>query len=280
MSDTSGSSPRDHRDSAEVMAGLEIVDTDPRGLTPVPDEPADQDVDSSPGDESQLPPHDAAIATAYGFVSRDDAPAADVQPPPGPPLAERALSPIQRMWNGTGPEAPPHRRPQLRPLPKEPRSAKVALPMVVVLALIAAFIAWVSAEPFWLSVGHDIEGTVTVNECEAAGFAPRCEGEFVPEQGSVKLPGVRITGDAQAKQSGETIAAQAVSLSSGTVYVGDQLGLVLRWGIGLVLLLVCGLCIAWVTGAWRWHGRARTVTVLVSLAGPVLLWFGALAFSW
>lgn len=197
------------------------------------------------------------------------------------PDLDRAIPPTQSMWVDTGIRLPLPSRPSPRRKPhKPPRSILVALPGLVALAVVSAFFAWVSAEPFWLSLGHDVDGTVTVLDCDASGFAPRCEGEFLPVDSVEKMAGVRITGDAEAKQVGETVAAQAVSHKSRSVYVGDDIGLRLRWGIGLGVLLVCGIGIAAITGAWRWRGRARILTVLACLAGPVLLWLGALALTW
>lgn len=230
------------------MAGLEIVGPVPPGVLA----------------EGIPPPRHAAADTP------SDQPA-------------RAVEPIQAMWNnadGSGLKRPEPRAPIVPLKPPKPRSLWVALPSMILLTGLAAFFSWVSAEPFWLSVGHDISGTVTVSECVAEGFAPRCEGDFVSDSGGQTLPGVRITGDTEAERQGTTVAAQAVSGSARSVYIGDTTGLVLRWGIGLFLVLCCGLAIAAVSGAWQWRGKARAGAVLACVAGPLLLWFGALALTW
>lgn len=236
MPHISGDRHEDH--SAEIMAGLEIVDTDS-------------------GDERD---HERR-RTAH------------------------ALMPVQAMWEGTGSNdrtEPPKRsrKTPIRTADKNPRSTPVALFSMIGLALVSAFFGWVSAAPFWLSVGHNVSGTVVVNECEASGIAPRCVGDFIPRGSDDKVPGVRVTGDVEAKRVGETVSAHAVTSQSPIVYVGDDAGLWLRWTLGLGLVVVCGFAIAAVTGSWRWHGRARLVTVLVSIAGPVAFWLGAVALTW
>ena len=61
-------------------------------------------------------------------------------------------------------------------------------------------------------------------------------------------------------------------------YAGSTDGLHVRWGVGLGLVLVCGALIAWITGARRLLGRTvRTGAVLLSFAGPLLLFVGMLA---
>ncbi|HIW63650.1 MAG TPA: hypothetical protein H9881_14420 [Candidatus Stackebrandtia excrementipullorum] len=163
---------------------------------------------------------------------------------------------------------------------KPPRRPQVMLPMVILLTGVAAFFSWVSAEPFWLYTGHEVTGTVTVAECDTEGFAPRCQGRFVPHSGGETQPVLRISGDTHAERAGETVTGQVVSHRSTSVYIGDDLGLLLRWSVGLGLVIATGFAIAWATGAWRFPGRLRAGAVAVSLAGPLLIWLGALALTW
>lgn len=163
---------------------------------------------------------------------------------------------------------------------KPPRHPLVVLPMLILLTGVAAFFSWVSAEPLWLYAGHQVSGTVTVEECHAEGFAPRCEGRFVPDAGGDTQPVLRISGDTGAERAGETVTGRVVSPRATSVYIGDELGLLLRWSIGLAVVIAVGFAIAWVAGAWRFTGRLRAGAVGLSLAGPLVIWLGALALTW
>ncbi|MFD0556867.1 hypothetical protein ACFQ3B_07395 [Stackebrandtia endophytica] len=185
---------------------------------------------------------------------------------------------IREAWEGEG-EPPPEDKPRPR-RDREPRSPAVVLPTLILFIGIAAFFSWVSAEPFLISIGHHVTGTVTVNECHAEGFAPRCQGKFVPDSGGDSQPAMRITGDTTVERPGETVAAQAVSHDSTSVYIGDDLGLGLRWGLGLAIVVGCGFAIAWISGAWRFAGKSRLAAVAASMAAPLLIWLGALALTW
>jgi len=185
---------------------------------------------------------------------------------------------IRAAWEGDT-EPPPDRKAPPRE-PKEPRPPTVVLPLLILFIGVAAFFSWVSAEPFLISIGHHVTGTVTVNECHAEGFAPRCQGKFVPDSGGDSQPAMRITGDTTVERPGETVAAQAVSYDSTSVYIGDDFGLGLRWGLGLAMVVGCGFAIAWISGAWRFAGRARLAAVAASMAAPLLIWLGALALTW
>jgi hypothetical protein len=190
----------------------------------------------------------------------------------------------------------PGRRPLFRPddqigeprLPKPPRRRVPGLAALVLLALLASFFAWVSAEPLWLAVGHGDAGTATVTRCTGSGVGQRCVGEFTAAGGTFTAKEVSLLGiGAGDRHGGATVPAQMISAGRSAAgplpraYVADRLGLHLRWIIGLVVLLACGVGIAWATGARRLENRrARRRAVLASLGAPLLLMIGFLAATW
>ncbi|WP_018351746.1 hypothetical protein [Longispora albida] len=196
--------------------------------------------------------------------------------PESVPEAPEVAQPDQPFWAGTEPA--PAARGRIKP-PKPPRRPLIGLPMLIVLALVSAFFAWVSAEPFWLALGHGDRGTVTVTACEGAGLGARCEGHFRTSTFAVENVALSGTPDADHHQ-GEQIPARMVSGSSKFAYIGGSSGLHLRWAIGFGLLLVCGAGIAWATGAFRLHGAARVTAVLLSFGAPLAFLGTMLALSW
>jgi hypothetical protein len=172
---------------------------------------------------------------------------------------------------------PPARR------PRTPRRPAVGLIALVALGLIAAFFSWVSAEPFWLAVGHGDPGTATVTQCTGSGVTQRCFGSFAAAEGRFAVPRVTLLGVAtDARDAGAAAPARMVSADSRQAYVGAAGPLIhLRWSLGFLLVLLCGYGIAGLTGARRLEtGRARRGAVLVSLAGPVLLLVGFLSAAY
>lgn len=173
--------------------------------------------------------------------------------------------------------APPHPQAPAGPV-RDPRRPGVGLPLLVVFALFAAFFAWVGAEPFWLAVGHADRGTVAVTRCTGGGVAKRCAGDFTAADRRYRVRGVPVSGgDAR---PGARLAARMVSSSARQAYVGDSLGLLLRWAVPLALVLLLGLLIAVVTGAGRLRGRHRAAAVTLSLLGPLVIAAGLLAAAW
>ncbi len=177
--------------------------------------------------------------------------------------------------------APPDRattRPPRRKL-RDPRRPVTGLAALLALALVAAFFSWVSAEPFWLAVGHGRTGTATVAQCTGTGVSQRCAGTFRPEGSSTVVEGVALLGVQEAQRAGGTATpARMVSTTSRQAYVGDT-GLLmhLRWTLGFLLVLLCGFGIALLTGTGRLEtSRARRGALLMSLAGPLLLLGGFL----
>lgn len=152
---------------------------------------------------------------------------------------------------------------------KHPRPLGFAMPMVILIGLLSAFFSWVSAEPLWIALGHHQTGTATVTKCVGDGITRRCKGNLQSVQ--VSLLGL---GDKAAP--GQTVKVQTVSERSQRAYAGG--GFVLRWLPGLVLVLLCGLAIALVTGVTRLPSkRERWAAFGVSLAAPVLVTIGFLA---
>ncbi|RZU50332.1 hypothetical protein EV385_2100 [Krasilnikovia cinnamomea] len=166
---------------------------------------------------------------------------------------------------------------------REPRRPRSGLPSLVALSLIAAFFAWVSAEPFWLAVGHDVKGRATVIQCTGDGIGQRCFGQFATGDGFSRVDRVTllgVTGDQRAR--GAVSPARMVNLDGQQAYVGETGTLMqLRWMLGFVLVLLCGLGIAGLTGVRRLESRrARHGALLLSVACPLALLAGFLAAAY
>jgi hypothetical protein len=161
---------------------------------------------------------------------------------------------------------------------KEPRHPLAGLALTLLLALLAAFFAWFSAEPLWLTLGHGVRGTATIATCDVHGIDTRC-ADFTSDDGAVVAGKVTLLGSGRVR-AGEKVTARMVSASGWEAYAGDRESLYLRWVPGLGLVVLCGFGIAWATGAYRMPGRRRTLAVLLSLAGPLLLTIGMLAAAW
>lgn len=161
--------------------------------------------------------------------------------------------------------------------PSRPTSA-LGLTGLVVFALLAAFFAWVTAEPLWLAVGHGRHGTASAIQCSGSGVSQRCVGDFTTDTGIV-VERVALLGVDQADLARSEVPAQMVATTSDQAYVGAALrGLHLRWVVGLVLAMLCGVGIALTTGAIRFRDRrTRRAAVATSLAAPLLLLVGFLA---
>jgi hypothetical protein len=164
----------------------------------------------------------------------------------------------------TATEPPIGRPPRRR---KPPRGPWLGLPCLVVLTLAAAFLAWVSAEPFWLAVGHGHVGTAT-----ALAPAPGsgCRASFTASGGAFHVSKVDLAGTRLCTE-GTTMTARMVSDRSAHAYVTNRSGLRLRWTVGFGLVLLCGLGIMWSSGALRLRGWRRTTSVGLSFAGPVAI---------
>jgi hypothetical protein len=158
---------------------------------------------------------------------------------------------------------------------RDPRRPAAGLASLIVLGLIAAFFGWFSAEPLWLTLGHGVSGTATVVDCSVHGIVGRC-ADFTPDSGAYPPTRVVLLGLGQVS-TGQRVAARMVSAHGWQAYAGDRAGLYLRWIPGLSLVLLCGLGIAWGTGAARLPGRRRMVAIVASVTGPVLVAVGLFA---
>ena len=187
---------------------------------------------------------------------------------------------------GRGPVEPASRLgvpPRRRDRPRPPRRPATGLLGLLVLGLAAMFFAWVSAGPFWLAVGHGNRGTATVVRCTGDGVGQRCVGQFTADRGTFTAQRVALMGVAgDQREQGAVVPARMVDQQARQAYVGSTpLLLHLRWALGVLLLVLCGLGIAALTGARRLEtARARRGAVLLSLAGPLALWAGFLAITY
>jgi hypothetical protein len=251
------------------------------------------ELDDAPTDPDLSAPQDATVPP----VPLSPVP---VDPPASPPPAGAALAGPPRTWHlldeagrlesdtvfrsapGDPVFAPEPgygwRRPAPPPRPVRRRSPAAGLASLVALGLLAAFFGWFSAEPLWLSLGHGVPGRATVVACSVHGIDGRC-ADFVPDSGA--YPPTRVTllgrGDVPA---GRQVTARMVSQRGWQAYAGDRVGLYLRWIPGLALVLLCGIGIAWGTGATRLPGRRRPIAVAASIAGPILLAAGLFVAAW
>jgi hypothetical protein len=167
--------------------------------------------------------------------------------------------------------------------PRTPRRPASGLLGLLTLGLVAAFFSWVSAEPLWLAVGHGDQGSATVARCTGSGVTQRCSGQFTAANGAYRVDGLALLGVESAQRvTGVPRPARMVSSDSRQAYVGDTGVLVhLRWALGVVLVLICGLGIAGLTGARRLETpRARRSALLISLAGPLALLAGFLVVTY
>jgi hypothetical protein len=196
-----------------------------------------------------------------------------------PPVAERSWpAQVARVHDGAHGDAP---MPTVtRKKVRDPRSPAVGLVTLVIFAFIATFFAWFSAGPLWLTLGHAHQGHATVADCPVAGIDKRC-ADFTAD-GNAFTAEVTLLGPAGEQASrGATIPAEMVSRSATMAYAGNESSLYFRWIPGLAIVLLCGFGIAWSTGSFRLSGRrARTITMLASIAGPILVAAGMLAITW
>ncbi|HCT75009.1 MAG TPA: hypothetical protein DGG94_08870 [Micromonosporaceae bacterium] len=189
-------------------------------------------------------------------------------------IAEPIVGPVEEKFSLPAQEVPrdlwlPKTEPRKAapPTRKRPPKLSYTLSFVILFALLSAFFSWVSAEPLWLAIGHGQTGTATVTRCVGSGLTQRCIGE---------LGGTRVTllGVTDAT-TGTKIEVQRVNEQSHRAYAG---GLFLRWLVGLIMVMACGLGIALVTGVRQMvDRRERFAAFGTSIAAPLLVTIGFLA---
>ena len=286
------------RPAATVWNEIVTVDDDGRPWpAPSPDEgwwqgePATEQPDDTPAKIAVKPrprPEPARPTEEIPPFWPAPAPGAAQPAEPGPvaaPPPGDELWPTPQMRVGLphavrrGRRAAPRRRVARRRV-RTPRRPLVGLAVLLVLAPLAAFAAWASADPLWLAVGHGRSGTATVTACAGHGLTRRCTATFAGGRfTATRVAAVGLPKDA--RRPGAKVPATMVSPRGRIAYAGARAALHLRWASGLVLVLLCGLGIAWGTGASRLPGRrARVGGYLTSLAAPLLLLAGIVAASW
>lgn len=248
----------------------------------------------------------AELATVPAQAYVPDEPVDAVAPVPAPvwpvnPAPEQASSarpapPVQNKKRKEAPEQwpPPEMRAmsQARSSTARVLAPRVAVPgkrtrhlrrpgaglaWMLVFALLATFFAYTAAEPTWLALGHATRGTATVLRCEDAGVFRRCDADFV--SGHFEAPGVALVGADHVP--GTSTSARMVGAKGRIAYAGSNQALLIRGLVGLLLVLLCGLGISWVTGAGRLATRRmRNVARLLSVALPLLIALGVLAATY
>jgi hypothetical protein len=211
-------------------------------------------------DLSALPPEPAG---------EPHVPAQPAEPPAEPGESTASGS------TGLGVVAVVNRRPVRPPASPRPsgrsrrtRRPAVGLAGMLLFALLAAFVAGVTAEPVWLALGHAQPGTVTVTKCTDG----RCRGTFTGA--GFTRTGIPVMGAVPA--GGATAAARMTSVRGARAYVDVDARS--RAGTGLALLLLCGAGTAWATGTRRLPTRrTRLLATLASLVAPLVLLAGMLA---
>jgi hypothetical protein len=189
-------------------------------------------------------------------------------------------SQLQVMRGGRRTTVKPTLPPPPRRATRKPRSPVLGLAALLLLSLLAGFFGWVSADPFWLAVGHARPGTATVTTCAGTGLQARCVGTFAGSSFSRDRVAVSAL-PPEAQRPGVTVAARMVSAQGRIAYAGRPAALHVRWILGMALVLLCGLGIGWATGAGRLASRrARLIGYVMSVAGPLVLFAGVLAVSW
>lgn len=199
-------------------------------------------------------------------------------------------APIEEVhWDGTPVRDDPAPRPRSPATDRRRAARTTALPdplrgltVLVLLSLVTAFFAWVSAGPFWLAVGHGRDGTVVIDTCTGGGLSQRCRGIFTADDGRFLAHGVRVSGvPTGGGATGTAHRARMTGPDSGTAYADTGASRHLHWLPGLLVVLGCAVGIVRWTGSARLPGRRhRRWAVSAALAGPTLITLGFLAAAW
>ncbi|MEU0563513.1 hypothetical protein [Dactylosporangium sp. NPDC006015] len=193
--------------------------------------------------------------------------ASDAWPPP-------AMRVMRRPRDAARTSPPPVRLPRK---PKRLRSPAAGLLAMLLIALLAGFFAWTSAEPFFLDMGQGEAGHAQVTRCRGDGVLRRCYVTFQPDKGAA-VAGVPLVG---ADEAPGAVLDARMREGGRIAYAGNPMGLRVRWTVGLALILLCGAALCWATGAGR-LGRLRTRLAAYALtaAAPLVLALGVLVSSY
>ncbi|GAA1522896.1 hypothetical protein GCM10009827_044060 [Dactylosporangium maewongense] len=188
-----------------------------------------------------------------------------------PPPAMRVM---RRPRDAARTSPPPVRLPRK---PKRLRSPAAGLLAMLLIALLAGFFAWTSAEPFFLDMGQGEAGHAQVTRCRGDGVLRRCYVTFQPDKGPA-VAGVPLVG---ADEDPGAVLDARMREGGRIAYAGNPTGLRVRWTVGLALILLCGAALCWATGAGR-LGRLRTRLAAYALtaAAPLVLALGVLVSSY
>src|SRR6266545_3808405 len=199
--------PRPNGRRDEAVAALA------NGTAGLPDEAVFDLVTATP--PSTANPESTLLMTPDETTPADSGPHAD----PGAPPAWSGASPApagipqRRVVVRTQPELAATamlRHPARRP--PDPRRASHGLPLLVLLSLLALFVAWVSAEPFWLAIGHQDTGTVEVTRCTGHGpLGTRCIGTFTTTHRGYAADAVTVSGAAPANRRVGAVSASLLT---------------------------------------------------------------------
>ncbi|MFD0582586.1 hypothetical protein [Dactylosporangium darangshiense] len=221
------------------------------------------------GEAAGIPPaHTRAPSTAISIADRTPA----RRPRPGRPLPQTRDDFPLWPTNGTLLKLETARPPQWPPPAKRviraPRGPLAGLGAMMIVALLAGFFAWTSAEPFWMDMGHGVRGTAEVTACEGSGVLRRCVADFAAP-GRETVDGAQLMGLDAAP--GTSVDAEMVP-GGRIAYAGNPSGLRVRWATGLGLIVLCGIVLAWLTGGWRFDRLRDRLTAwgLTALAPLVL----------
>jgi len=128
--------------------------------------------------------------------------------------------------------------------------------------------AWVSAEPLWLAVGHGARGTATVTTVPVAGWTSAAG--HLRRHGLHRRAVILIGARAPQRRDGARVGARMIAAGGRLAYAGRPDQPHGGWLVGLALVLLCGLAIAWAGGAHRLPGREnRRYGAAGQPAGPI-----------
>src|SRR5947209_954206 len=195
-------------------------------------------------------PVDARGPTPARHRERRDLPAAEtavvttipvvVAPPPpiwepvdGDDRADWPVRTLRAMRPGRRPRTTGPAKPVRVRRPRAPRRPLPGLAARVPPALLAAFLARLSAEPLWLSLGHGTPGIATVGTCPVHGIAKRC-ADFTADGDGFVAGRVTLLG-AAGVPPGRTVPARMVSATGSAAYVGSA---AYRWVPSLLGVLL------------------------------------------